>query len=90
MKRHDPSDFDGFEKKPESEWTDRDRWLLDHYGVVPLTEEGEKAFREKMRQSPEFQDAMRFLDELLARVKAREAAGTPEAGQQAMERKDDA
>lgn len=48
MKKHDPSEFDGFEKKPEAEWTARDRKLLEVYGVVPLTEAGKKAFGEHL------------------------------------------
>lgn len=54
MKKHSPSEFDGFEKKPEAEWTDRDRWLLEHYGVVPLTEEGHRHYVEDVvEKSPE-------------------------------------
>ena len=77
MKKHDPSEFDGFEKKPEAEWTERDRKLLEVYGVIPLTEAGEKAFREKIRKSPEFLEFKRKLEEGLGK--------TQDGGQQTTE-----
>lgn len=53
MRRRDPSEYDGYEKKPESEWTEQDRKLLKQYGVVPLTEEGKKRFdAEVVEKSP--------------------------------------
>ncbi len=63
MRKMHPSEFDGFEKKPEAEWTERDRKLLEVYGVIPLTEAGEKAFREHIRKSPEFLEFKRKLAE---------------------------
>lgn len=63
MRKMHPSEFDGFEKKPEAEWTERDRKLLEVYGVIPLTEAGEKAFREHIRKSPEFLEFQRKLAE---------------------------
>ena len=63
MKKHDPSDFDGFEKKPESEWTERDRKLLEVYGLVPLTAAGQKAFEEKIMQSSDIQMVLRMATE---------------------------
>lgn len=75
MKKHDPSEFDGFEKKPETEWTDRDRWLLDHYGVVPLTEAGEKAFGEHLdKTSPRLKKFRSVLAECMGKT-------VPEAGE---------
>ena len=77
MRRMHPSEFDGFEKKPEAEWTERDRKLLEVYGVIPLTEAGEKAFREHVRKSPELLEFQRKLAE--GRRK------TPDGGQQTTE-----
>ena len=68
MRRMHPSEFDGFEKKPESEWTARDRKLLEVYGVIPLTAAGEQAFREKIRKSPEFREFQRKLAEGLGKT----------------------
>lgn len=73
MRKMHPSEFDGFEKKPESEWTERDRKLLEVYGVIPLTEAGEQAFREHVRKSPEFLEFKRKLEEGLGK--------TPDDGQ---------
>ena len=78
MRKMHPSEFDGFEKKPEAEWTARDRKLLEVYGLVPLTEAGEKAFREKIRKSPEFQEFLRKL--------AEGRRETPDEGQQTPKR----
>ncbi len=75
MKRHNPSDFDGFEKKPESEWTERDRMLLEHYGVIPLTEAGEKVYKEHIENSPKLQHFRWVLDCTVSKTKGREGRG---------------
>lgn len=73
MKKHAPSEFEGYEKKPESEWTERDRKLLEHYGVVPLTEEGHRRYVEEVvEKSPE---VMKFR-EVLAQCTGK----TPDGG----------
>lgn len=77
MRKMHPSEFDGFEKKPEAEWTARDRKLLEVYGVIPLTEAGEKAFREHVRKSPELIEFQRKL--------AEGRRETPDFGQQTAE-----
>ena len=63
MKPIDPHSYDGFEKKPESEWTEEDRYNAS-LGFVPLTEAGHKAWREAQRKkNPAFDEFMRFCEE---------------------------
>lgn len=63
MKPRDPHCYDGFEKKPEAEWTEEDRYNAS-LGFVPLTEAGHKAWREEQRKkNPAFDEVMRFCEE---------------------------
>lgn len=63
MKRPDKSIYDGYERKPESEWTEEDRYN-NSLGFVPLTEKGRAAWREDQRKlNPVFDEALRLFEE---------------------------
>lgn len=81
MRKMRIEDYDGFEKKPESEWTARERFLFEKQGVVPLTEAGREAYDEHLKKSPEVRRAFEELHELAERVRARDAAGTADDDQ---------
>lgn len=88
MRKMRIEDYEGFEKKPEAEWTERDRFLFEKQGVVPLTEAGRKAYDEHVKASAEVQRAFSELEELAAEVRAQAEKETPDAGQQTTDGKE--
>lgn len=69
MKRCNPAEFEGYEKKPESEWTERDRMLLEQYGVVPLTEAGHRRYVEEVvKKSPTYRKFREVLAHCLGKT----------------------
>ena len=72
MKSVDPHSYDGFERKPESEWTEEERYE-NTLGFVPLTEAGKAAWREAQRKkNPAFDEVIRLGEELKAAKTAKE------------------